>query len=519
MFKKWMKENIHLFVFYFFFATTIYWNTLSSNLSNPDAIWNGMYKVGYEWEASLGRYMIRFWQNLTGGSINAPFITIVCLVEISLICGCVVYVFQIEGIFWQCMAGILLIVSPSFQGTLTYYYCSAYYLLANLLTLISSIVLLRSGTKLKWYYLLSAMVMVCIAMATYQAYIGIIVTVAFIYFIIEILNPELPVKKLAVKMFHLLTGCGGGLLLYLISNKIILKYWGLSLETGRGFAKMGTIQFENLKRTLMECYLNCYQYYFGDRMLNNSYGWIPRKSINFWVCFVIAAAWLLILFKMKQKAGRKLLAIIAFLLLPIAFMCITICAPEVSIFDSTGVLMIPTMNYLYIFLLILRQKCSFLKVRLRDLVCTVSSGLVIIMLGELALDGQTYMKHCMDKTQYVAYEMSHSIMENFSSDSEMRVCIIGKMEDGNFPELYPELRESVHWTTAFHGTIWNNPGAWQKGWIRYMKQFLGVQYQSVSTEEIDIIIASEKYREMAIFPEQGSVQRIGDVVVVKLSEY
>lgn len=67
MFIKWIEKNIHLFVFYFFFAIALYWNTISSNLSNPDTIWYGMYKTGYEWEASLGRYMLRFWQNFTGG--------------------------------------------------------------------------------------------------------------------------------------------------------------------------------------------------------------------------------------------------------------------------------------------------------------------------------------------------------------------------------------------------------------------------------------------------------------------
>lgn len=442
----------------------------------------------------------------------------VCLTEISLICVCVVYLFQIEGIFWQCIAGGLLIVSPSFQGTLTYYYCSAYYLSAYLLVLISAIVLLRTGEKLKWYYLVSAMAMVCIAMATYQAYIGILVTVACIYFIMEMLNSEVAIRKVAVKIFRLLTGCCGGLLLYLISDKVVLKCWGLSMETGRGFAKMGTIQFENLKEALMECYLNCYQYYFGNRMINNAYGYIPRKYINLCVGIVIVVAWLCILFKMRQKWQRKLLAITMFLLLPIALMCITICAPEVSIFESTGVLMLPTMNYLYIFLLIIWQRHSFLKEKFRNIICVATSGIVIIMLGELVLDGQTYMKHCMDKTQYVAYEISHAIMENISYGSETQVCIIGKMEDGNFPELYPELRESVHWTTPSYGTIWNNFDAWQKGWTRYMKQFLGIQYQIVSIEDIDKIVASEKYGEMTIFPESGSVQKIYGVIVVKLSD-
>lgn len=520
MMKKRFKEDKFLLLFYFLFALAVYWDTVSGNLFNPDSIWNGVYyKTEYEWEASLGRYMLRFWQDLLGGGINASFVTIVCLVEVCLICYSVIYIFHIEQRFWQCIAGMFLILSPSVQGTLTYYYCSAYYLLAYLLILAGIIVLLKAGAKTKWRYLLTSMLMFCISLATYQAYIGIMITIIIIYGIVEVLEPEVSIRKLGVKLGRLLTGMAGGVLLYLLSNKIILKLWEIDANTGRGFDKMGMIQIENLWKELTGCYVNFYQYYFGNWMINNDYGWMPRSRANLLVFLVIAAIWLSILFKMQIKMKQKILAFGGFLLLPIAFMSITICAPEVSIYSTTGVLMLPTMNYLYIFVIILGQKSSFCKGKFGNFLCIASSCCIMIMLGELVSDGHTYMKYCNKKTQYVAYEIAHSIIEYIEPGKEMTVCIAGRMEDGNFPNQYPELKESVQWTTASYGTIWNTVSGSQSCWMNYIKQFLGIQYNGVDSARFDEIITSEEFLGMNDFPEEGSVQKIGDTVTVKLSGF
>lgn len=61
------------------------------------------------------------------------------------------------------------------------------------------------------------------------------------------------------------------------------------------------------------------------------------------------------------------------------------------------------------------------------------------MLTVLKLGGQPYLKHNMLKTNYVAEQMLNDIRE-YDGDT---ICIIGCMEDGNYPEVYPELREPI----------------------------------------------------------------------------
>lgn len=75
--------------------------------------------------------------------------------------------------------------------------------------------------------------------------------------------------------------------------------------------------------------------------------------------------------------------------IPIAVMSITIFAPKVSIYDSTGVIMLQPIIYIYIlplilFAQILEKKKGF---RIAKGGCYLISILIIIMLGNMALGG------------------------------------------------------------------------------------------------------------------------------------
>ena len=51
-----------------------------------------------------------------------------------------------------------------------------------------------------------------------------------------------------------------------------------------------------------------------------------------------------------------------------------------------------------------------------------------------------------------------------------------------------------------------------------MKHYLSFEYNTVSEDECNIIKDSKDYKEMPIFPNNGSVLKINDIIVVKFSD-
>ena len=96
------------------------------------------------------------------------------------------------------------------------------------------------------------------------------------------------------------------------------------------------------------------------------------------------------------------------LLYPLISMNICILAPKVSIFDSTGVLMLPTMNYLYIFAVILIRHLNVKEFwrTVYGVGIFIGTAAVFVMLLWLELGGQTYMKYNMLKTYNVSRKLS-----------------------------------------------------------------------------------------------------------------
>lgn len=206
------------------------------------------------------------------------------------------------------------------------------------------------------------------------------------------------------------------------------------------------------------------------------------------------------------------------LLYPVVSLNICILAPKTSIFDTTGVLMVPTMNYIYVVAVILLQLLDvkeFYQKMCRAGVFAAAAA-VLVMLLQLELGGQAYMKHNMFKTYNVARQMEERA--NRYGWKAKNLLVIGDMELGNYPENYSKLAESQHWVTASQKTIWKDFNGTQACWHHFIYQYMGKYYGICAREQYDSIIETQAYLDMSIFPEEGSVILINDTVVIKLSD-
>lgn len=508
------KIDTKLFAMLAVVGLVIYSSMIVYELPNPDTVWNGIYyKNGWEMEASMGRFMLRIFQDLFGHVISPSTYTIINVIIVAFIGVVVCDIFALKGIS-AVLSGLFLMCSPAIAGTLTYYYCSLYYIIAYLLACMASwIICKKSG----WLYSMLAMVILCISMGTYQTYIGVVLVIAVIYTLQMIFREKAEFLEILKRVVYMAVSAAGGVIFYLISCKWLLKRWGVEIAQGRGFSEMGQIPLKELGTMLRNCYVNVYRYFFSNELINNNYG--NKETLNK-VCFVIMCVlFLYILIKMKKGWLHRITAIMVAFVFPIAMMSITIAASKVSIYDTTGVIMLPTMNYFYI-LIICIMECidgnELINIGKKTVVY-LSTGAILFSLFVFCLSMQTYHKTCMNRMDFLAKEIAMDIEDMVDDSGKYTLCFAGKVEDGNYPELYPQLRECVQWTTASYGIVWDTFGGTQKCWIRYMKQYTGKEYEDCGIQEYEMVTQSEFFKEMNNYPDENSMAIFEDsIIVIKL---
>lgn len=314
-----------------------------------------------------------------------------------------------------------------------------------------------------------------------------------------------------------IVGVGGATGLYLIVNKVMLAFFHTENTSDRGFSEMGRLDIAHLpNRLYMYCIHYYKEYFIGTDLLNNDYGFVPRKYIN--LAFIVCASVYFVYLIMAKEISivRKIITVIMTMLIPIASMSIFILAPKTDIHAATGALMIPTINMVYVFAIALADMVKIKKEYIFRKLFVFTCGMVMLMYMQMALDGQSYMKYMMNKTDNVANEIVSKITD-ISGWNTKKVCIAGCMEDGNYPNDYPELKSSVMWLPQSYGTFWPGYDPVQFGYRQYIRDHIGIKYSTAEENLYKSIKNTDEFKQMSSFPSEGSTKEIDGVIVVKLS--
>lgn len=510
------KKRIILFIVFLFVGYITYGLLIVNELPNPDAIWNStVYKDSWSWEISLGRYMLGVFQCIFGGVVNPPSYTMLSVCILAILCVAVIDIFELDPIAGVC-GGLLILLTPAITGTLSYYYCSLFYCFAYLMGVSAAWIICKKRGAIA---IVVSALLICFSLATYQAYICCTIVIVMLYLLVIVAKEKSSFKEVFYKAIQIAVSLLLGVVFYLFSNKIVQGVCNILPEEGRGFSKMGKISTTQLPKMIKDCYRYTYEYFMTADMINNFDGVLCNRRIHYVFIAITVVILFSVIWRMKVL-WNKIATVVLITLLPVGIMFITMVAPEISIYDTTGMIMLPTVNYLYLLPIILLSNCKengkiLIGIKWVMIVCT---GVLIIKLFNFSSAMQTYQKVCINKMNYVAGEIAEEIEKYRGSDKEYEVCIIGRMEDGNYPETYPELAEKIEWTTASYGTVWTDYRGAQASWRYYIRTYFGFRYHYCDYETYKKIVATEEFQNAQLFPESGSVYIYDDsVIVIKLS--
>jgi len=514
--KKVTREETICLLVTFLVGFITYYQMPANWLTNPDTVWNSIYfRMGYGGEKINGRLFQVIVDKLKMNMVTPVLTTVICILLAAITALVIGRIFE-SNLVVKLLTGLLLVFMPCTSSSLTYYYCADSFFLA-LFCVVFGCYLVKKYPSLFTY-----MISVCLFTASlylYQAYICIVFTLALSLLLLAMLDEKQSVKDSLRVFLHFVFTSAAAVFIYIVSFKVLQIILHIDVRTDRGMGFSSFFGDEGIVTLIGQAYVNFYEYFWGDRLLNNQFG--DRNLINLFVVILLLVMVFTVAVKNKiwKHPERLALLLLSLILFPLAVEAITVMSPEVDKYGPTGIIMIPTFVFIYILMLVIgnRQAKRGNVKFFRPLSCLAAAMFLwnSIVFTNLCINS---MEMNLNKAQTVADLMFHKIVDEYGYEKDSKLLVAGSMEDGNFPPLYGWPTQVIQGTSASYGFMWDTYTGNENCWVGFLKQYLGVSFEVCGQEEYKELLQNDDYREMPIFPADGSVRKFDDMIVVKMSE-
>ena len=485
-------------------AFMCYFYHMIYGLGCPDTLSEGVYYYrNADYSTTQARWMIRYINEIFGKNVVIPSIIVLlyCLmIGISAIIIC--RIINLTEPLSQVLLTSMMVSFPVILHHFAFFYMALAYSV-SFLAVTAGCALIRTR---KIPGIIAGILCFLIMMGSYQSYIGAVSALACILFIHDILNE----KKISVSLINLLLCGASGIAACLINMPF--SRWMMNLHhvgaDGRveGFNIKSAI--DNIGFSLKYSYVWFFSYFNNDVLSRNR-----LYTVVFVVLAVLITLTLVKLIREKRYINALLFAVIT-ALLPIAMNLLLIIMPENGMRD------ILRYQYVLIFVLlfILHDHLGSGLIN-SALKYPAYVAIVFIFIGNVISANSTEK---MYKLVYDHYEQQFTLalervyeLEGFK-EGETRIIIGGlpsyEVLESNNPKIFRYAEKEggpIFWWNVFGMT---------KCREYYFKDFLGVNAGYVFDQEYLNIVNCKQFSEMGIWPEEGSVEMIEGLAVIRFSE-
>lgn len=412
-----------------------------------------------------------------------------------------VHMFQIRNRLLQVLLSGCVVVFPSLIGLFGYMFTSCSFALAFLLAVCSAA---QVQTGKKWL-LIPALGCLVLSLSIYQAYISVAAGLLVLVLMQQLLTEEAPAavlrRGIGFVVFLVL-----GLGLYYLGTQIILKLTGNQLNS---YAS-GKIAFSisTVFQGALLAYSNFLRYF-----TEGFQGLIPTgfSRCLHWVLMAATGILLLIhLLSAKKEPFRLVLMLLLAAVLPLAINCMYMITTP----DSVHTLVLYGFVAVYLLAVILadalisKMDHGLISGMMLNILTVVMAAVIVV---NIYVANQAYLQ------LYLRYENASAFFTSLIADIKMdpdfnedtKLAIIGQYQQ---PDYYPQHFEQIHAITGVYGFV---PDNYSNNY--FMEYYTGFPMEFASQEEIAQITATPEFEAMAVYPYYGSLQKFGDILVVKLS--
>ena len=480
----------------FFFGLLAYGFAFTNKLVNHDEV-SSLFTKGAT--VTSGRWGLGALDSIFP-NYSMPWIYgLITIFLIALSVCLMVHMFHIRNRVLQVLLAGCIVVFPSLIGLFGYMFTSTSFALAFLLA-VGSAALLQSRKKWCFFPALGCLVL---SLSIYQSYISVAASLLVLVLLQQLLTEESPsavLRRGIGFVGFLILGLG----LYYLGTQIVLILTGNQLNDYA--SEKLAFSISTVFQGMMLAYRNFLLFF-----TQGFQGLIPT---NFSRCLhgilmgAIGFLLLLDLVSAKKDPFRVILVIVLIVILPLAINCMYM----ITTSDSIHTLVLYGFVAVYLLAVILADS---LLARPISLSCVIVNILTLAMAVVIVVN--TYVANQAYLHLHLRYENSAAFYTSLIADIKMmpeftedtKLAVIGTYQQ---PEYYSRHFEQIHAITGIYGFV---PDSYSNKF--FLEYYSGFPMEFASSEEIAAITATADFEAMAVYPYYGSLQKIGDVLVVKLS--
>lgn len=490
-----------------------------------------MVQADAAWQVALGRFFEPVLVFLRG-DLCAPWL--LCLLQVFWFTASVSVltdIFQIhDRVCIAAVAGVVVSSEAFITLNASYLHCTDMYSFA----LFAAIFGVWCVEKKKILYTLIGIAFMAASLSTYQAYICVAVTLMLMLGILRLCDFESDLKNIIKRFLYYAAVLFITAGIYYAAWQIIRRILGIwEADTYNGMASVGRFGAGELLNAVLTAYQNVFRYFAEPDMMSNitfrgmelAYVWkYIVVALNAAVVLVILSGMILVCHRQRighriragQLAARYVLLILCVLLFPLA--CNFVCVMSKGM-EHTLMMFGPTM--LYVFGVVAAEKGwhgadrpaledhrhCFGRVTMVRAAAVLLGGIVWF---HFIYANQIYFKKSQQE------KAAYSLLTRIAADVEevpgyepgiTPVAIVGNFESAPYLVELPGFEEVKPYSMG--KTSLTYPGT-DYAMINY---YLGIQINLVRVDQTVPAI-----RQMPVYPEAGSVDRVDGTVVVKMSD-
>lgn len=505
------------------FCATVYGLMINQFLFNrQDGIWNGTYHMGGDWDLSLGRWAIRYLDALHFGVSVHPFSTVLTLLFFVVGTCFLIDLFQIRigSVFDYLISGVFL-GNMVICASISYLYYSNTYGLSFMLSMLS-IWLIHKGTeqfitfkKIKVGLIISfigAVICISVVLGLYQAYLGCIVLTALV-FLVYLLYRGVSLEYIRNYIVGgCLTGICGAFMYEIILNIELLR-WDVEMSSYNGANTLSLENiFSNLAMSISRSYKIFTNYFRG---VGSKWNLFAGDNL-FLLVAILCVLVVLIILLVHQNILVAAIALFAMFLMPIAANIVIILIPTSAYQEwqtAPCAMVFPLIMCIFV-----KQICehNFLKLRKTFKIGFASLSL-FIMWGSIY---QTQIDQEALRQGTVAVEtIGQSILSTLYSgnmySADQKYAVIG--EPCNNPMIHlNDIYYRANSYAKIAGEYWKT-SLDARTWSGIFYNLCGVNLPRCDDSDFESLLVDQRVLNMPIFPADRSIQKIDDIVVIRIS--
>lgn len=458
------------------------------------------------WKVELGRFFVPIYRSVVRGEIALPWVIgILAFIFISISVFIIIKLFDIDDkLLIIITAGIMVTNITVISQAATYLYELDINMFALLLSLIAVYFWYKSN-KISSYLL--TIILLIVSMGLYQSYISVAATMMLILSVAMLLdtnNLKLTIKKLIIGGISGIVACG----LYYVLSIVACKITGVILQGRTNVFYLDEIT--SIPRFYAELLFNLYRHFYFY-ITHSAYAEWLNKSIILFIVLVLLVVLIKLNKKRKISISHTVYIIIITLLIPISVDMMYVLARGSGIHD------LMTYSFWMVFVIVMIIVFKTDVIILKQIGCIIIG---IMLCSNIIIANTAYLKKDLEERATFS-TMTRVVskvenMEGFDLEKS-KVAFIGTIDSLDSVNEFDRVKviTGIYSDYSIPGDSSKYYYNAYKAYFNYILQYPVVFCDDETHAELKANCEVEK---MPVFPSDGSIAYVNDVLVVKLGE-